>query len=333
MASLAGALAAGLAAMVANLTAGKKGYEAHRELMLRVGVDGQRLKDEFLYDIDRDTDAFNEVMAAMKLPKKTDEEKAARADAMETANKGATLVPLGVLQRCVPALELAREMARHGNRNSISDAGVGGLMGRAAAEGAYYNVLINLKGIDDKAFVEQTRAAADRGAVGAHAVADEIAALVRDELSKSSEESRGGSGLQDNRTLIAEREMPPGCDPTRHADCPGAIPADLPSPAAGAGAATPLGPWLDPALPAPEPDPGSPVSACFLPACAVVSLPGPSAGPGPCSAYPACSGSLPNCSPPVRDGCFRVSVAEALGYCARPRRICWGQDEIARRAA
>ncbi len=184
VASLAGALAAGLAAMVSNLTAGKKGYEAHRELMLRVGIDGQRLKDEFLYDIDRDTDAFNEVMAAMKLPKKTDEEKTARAAAMEAANKGATLVPLGVLQRCVPALELARDMARHGNRNSISDAGVGGLMGRAAAEGAYYNVLINLKGLEDKAFVEQTRAAADAAVARANALADEIAALVKEELNK-----------------------------------------------------------------------------------------------------------------------------------------------------
>ena len=184
VASLAGALAAGLAAMVSNLTAGKKGYEAHRELMLRVGVDGQRLKDEFLYDIDRDTDAFNEVMAAMKLPKKTDEEKAARAAAMEAANKGATLVPLGVLQRCVPALELAREMARHGNRNSISDAGVGGLMGRAAAEGAYYNVLINLKSLEDKAFVKQTRTAADAAVAHANTLADEIAALVKEELNK-----------------------------------------------------------------------------------------------------------------------------------------------------
>jgi glutamate formiminotransferase/formiminotetrahydrofolate cyclodeaminase len=184
VASLAGTLAAGLAAMVSNLTAGKKGYEAHRERMLRVGVDGQRLKDEFLYDIDRDTDAFNEVMAAMKLPKKTDEEKAARTAAMEAANKGATLVPLGVLQRCVPALELALEMARQGNRNSISDAGVGGLMGRAAAEGAYYNVLINLKGLADKAFVEQTRAAADEALAKAHALAGEIAVLVMEELSK-----------------------------------------------------------------------------------------------------------------------------------------------------
>jgi glutamate formiminotransferase/formiminotetrahydrofolate cyclodeaminase len=182
VASLAGALAAGLAAMVANLTAGKKGYEAQRELMLRVGVAAQRLKDEFLFDIDRDTDAFNEVMAAIKLPKKTDAEKAARAAAMEAANKGATLVPLGVLRRAVPALELAREMARHGNRNSISDAGVGGLMGVAAAEGAWYNVMINLKGIGDPAFVETTAREARALLDEAEALGAEIRDLVRTEL-------------------------------------------------------------------------------------------------------------------------------------------------------
>jgi len=183
VASLAGALAAALAAMVSNLTAGKKGYEEQRDRMLRVGVEGQRLKDEFLYDIDRDTEAFNEVMAAIKLPKKTDAEKAARNAAMEAANKGATLVPLGVLRRAVPALELAREMARHGNRNSISDAGVGGLMGLSAAEGAYYNVMINLKGIDDGAF----RDATSREARDLLAQAEKLAAEIRDIVRKDLE--------------------------------------------------------------------------------------------------------------------------------------------------
>ncbi|HOB51289.1 MAG TPA: glutamate formimidoyltransferase [Acidobacteriota bacterium] len=183
VASLAGALAAALAAMVSNLTAGKKGYEEQRDRMLRVGVEGQRLKDEFLYDIDRDTEAFNEVMAAIKLPKKTDAEKAARDAAMEAANKGATLVPLGVLRRAVPALELAREMARHGNRNSISDAGVGGLMGLSAAEGAYYNVMINLKGIDGGAF----RDATSREARDLLAQAEKLAAEIRDIVRKDLE--------------------------------------------------------------------------------------------------------------------------------------------------
>ena len=182
VASLAGALAAALAAMVSNLTAGKKGYEEQRDRMLRVGVEGQRLKDEFLYDIDRDTEAFNEVMAAIKLPKKTDAEKAARNAAMEAANKGATLVPLGVLRRAVPALELALEMARHGNRNSISDAGVGGLMGLSAAEGAYYNVMINLKGIEDGAFRDATSREARALLKQAEELAAEIRDIVRKEL-------------------------------------------------------------------------------------------------------------------------------------------------------
>lgn len=182
VASLAGALAAALAAMVSNLTAGKKGYEEQRDRMLRVGVEGQRLKDEFLYDIDRDTEAFNEVMAAIKLPKKTDAEKAARGAAMEAANKGATLVPLGVLRRAVPALELALEMARHGNRNSISDAGVGGLMGLGAAEGAYYNVMINLKGIEDGAFRDATSREARALLKQAEELAAEIRDIVRKEL-------------------------------------------------------------------------------------------------------------------------------------------------------
>jgi len=182
VASLAGALAAALAAMVSNLTAGKKGYEEQRDRMLRVGVEGQRLKDEFLYDIDRDTEAFNEVMAAIKLPKKTDAEKAARGAAMEAANKGATLVPLGVLRRAVPALELALEMARHGNRNSISDAGVGGLMGLGAAEGAYYNVMINLKGIEDGAFRDATSREARALLEQAEELAAEIRDIVRKEL-------------------------------------------------------------------------------------------------------------------------------------------------------
>lgn len=182
VASLAGALSAGLAVMVSNLTFGKKGYEAVRPVMNRVGLEGQPLKDDFLADIDRDTDAFNEVMAAMKLPRKTDEEKQARSRAMEEANKQATLVPLGVLRRTIPALELVLETARQGNRNSLSDAGVGGLMGKAAAEGAYYNVLINLKGIQDQGFGTATRQEADALVARSRELAAAVETVVLQEL-------------------------------------------------------------------------------------------------------------------------------------------------------
>ena len=182
VAALCGTLSAALAAMVSNLTIDKKGYDAVRDDMIRIGLSGQRLKDEFMADIDRDTEAFNQVMAALKLPKKTDEEKSARAKALEDANKGATLIPLGVLERTLPTLELVREVARKGNQNSLSDSGVGALAGRTAAEGAYYNVMINLKGIQDPAFVAEIRARAVAGLARATALAEEIAAEVRQKL-------------------------------------------------------------------------------------------------------------------------------------------------------
>ena len=154
--ALCGALSGALSSMVAALTHGKKGYEESFEEMERVGIEGQRLKDEFLADVDRDTDAFNRVMDAMRLPKKTDEDKAARDAAIEEATKDATLVPLGVLKRTRGAAELARSVAESGNTNSVSDAGVAALNARAAAEGAYLNVTINLPGIRDEKFKKET---------------------------------------------------------------------------------------------------------------------------------------------------------------------------------
>ena len=156
VAALCGALSGALSAMVGALTHGKKGYEESFDVAEEVGVEAQRLKDEFLADVDRDTEAFNNVMAAARLPKKTDEDKAARQEAMENANKEATLVPLNVLRRTWDAALLARRIAEKGNKNSVSDAGVAALTARAAAEGAYLNVAINLPGIADEDFKEET---------------------------------------------------------------------------------------------------------------------------------------------------------------------------------
>jgi glutamate formiminotransferase/formiminotetrahydrofolate cyclodeaminase len=148
--------------MVAALTHGKKGYEEAFAEADEIGVEGQRLKDEFLADVDRDTEAFNRVMDAMRLPKKTDEDKAAREAAMETANKDATLVPLNVLRRTWDAAELARRVVEKGNKNSVSDAGVAALTARTAAEGAYLNVTINLPGIADEKFRVDTSKEAEK---------------------------------------------------------------------------------------------------------------------------------------------------------------------------
>jgi len=162
VAALCGALSCALSSMVAALTYGKKGYESVYVEMDAVGVQAQRLKDEFSQDIDRDTEAFNQVMAAWRLPKKTVEEITARKQAIEEATRMATLVPLTVLQRCRQAVDLAAAVAKSGNKNSLSDAAVAAATVRAAAEGAFVNVCINLPGIADEVFKNDIRQQAQK---------------------------------------------------------------------------------------------------------------------------------------------------------------------------
>lgn len=149
VAALCGGLSAALSSMVAALTWSKKGMESSRPAMKARGERSQVLKDRFVDAVDRDTDAFNAVLAARRLPKSTDEEKAARARAMEQANQEATRVPLTVLEDSVEALALALEVAKDGNPASVSDAGVAGACALAAAEGASLNVRINLPSVTD----------------------------------------------------------------------------------------------------------------------------------------------------------------------------------------
>jgi glutamate formiminotransferase/formiminotetrahydrofolate cyclodeaminase len=153
--------------------------------MGETGTEAQRLKDAFRDDIDRDTDAFNELFAAMKMKKATPEEAAARDAAMLEATRHATEVPLGVLERAVRAAELAGIVAEKGNRNSLSDAGVAALAARACAEGAYYNVLINLEGFGDPSWAASTRERAARARGEALAKADAVAERVRAELERA----------------------------------------------------------------------------------------------------------------------------------------------------
>ncbi len=149
VAALCGALAAGLASMVAALTWSKRGMEDARPRMKQAGDRAQALKGWFLLAVDRDTDAFNAVLAAMRLPRQTDEQQAARAQALEQANQNATRVPLEVLERSVECFELAQRVAEHGNPASVSDAGVAGAAALAAAEGAALNVRINVPSLTD----------------------------------------------------------------------------------------------------------------------------------------------------------------------------------------
>jgi len=171
VAARAGSLAAALSAMVANLTVGKKGYEASWEAMSELAVRAQAVKASLVRAVDADTSAFNAVMDAMKLPKGNAEEKAARDAALLSGYKAAIEVPLSTAEACVEALRLSLE-ATAGNRNSASDAGVAALMARAGVHGAALNVLINLGSVSDPAYV-----AAKKAAVAAlRASADELCA-------------------------------------------------------------------------------------------------------------------------------------------------------------
>jgi len=156
-AALCGALSASLSSMVSNLTVGKKGYEKVQNDVKNLAVKAQSLKDEFLRAVDLDTESFNKLMETFRLPKKTEAQKEERDLAIEEATKEATLIPFEVLKKSYAALELAKEVILKGNKNSISDAGVAGLAAQAAAEGAYYNIKINLPNIKDKKFISNTK--------------------------------------------------------------------------------------------------------------------------------------------------------------------------------
>lgn len=183
-AALCGALSASLSSMVSNLTVGKKGYEDVQDKIIPLAVAAQELKDTLLKAIDEDTSAFNQVMDAFKLPKKTEDQKSERAAAIEAATQKATLVPLQVAERCVEALELAKEVALTGNKNSISDAGVAGLTAQAGAEGAYYNVKINLPEIHDEVFKRDISAQIISLKQEAERIGKELKNIIEKELDK-----------------------------------------------------------------------------------------------------------------------------------------------------
>jgi len=155
VAALCGAMAASLAAMVGNLTYGKKGYEKVSKEMSETAVTAQEIKAEFLRAVDDDARAFDAVMAAGRMPKATHDEQAAREAAMQTATMGAIDVPMSVMRACAKTLPLVERAARDGNKNSVSDAGVAALCLQAASKGAHLNVLINTHGLADKKAAEK----------------------------------------------------------------------------------------------------------------------------------------------------------------------------------
>jgi glutamate formiminotransferase/formiminotetrahydrofolate cyclodeaminase len=152
VAALMGALGASLGGMVANLSAGKRGWDDKLKYFSDWAVKAQQLKDELLFLVDEDTAAFKKVIDAFALPKESAEEKAARSAAIESATKDAAEVPLKVMETASKSYQLLSEMAEKGNPNSISDVGVGALATRACVEGAALNVRINLGQLKDEKF-------------------------------------------------------------------------------------------------------------------------------------------------------------------------------------
>lgn len=151
--ALAGALAAALAEMVANLTVGKAKYAEVEGEMKELAAKGAALRTELVEDIQKDSTSFNLYMDAIGMPKDTDEEKAARREAMQNGLKAAAQVPLSVAETAFKIFEIAEAVVERGNTNAVTDGLVAAMMARTAVIGALFNVKINLGSIKDEAFV------------------------------------------------------------------------------------------------------------------------------------------------------------------------------------
>ncbi len=169
-----GALGASLSSMVANLSANKRGWESKLEEFSQQAAIAQEIKDKLLYYVDEDTRSFNAIIEAIRLPKDTPEEKQIRSEAIENASQYAARVPLEVMRTAQKAMNPLAEMISKGNPNSITDAGVGILCVKTCVEGAYMNVLINIKDLGNKEVAEQLRSEADKVANEVREQADKI---------------------------------------------------------------------------------------------------------------------------------------------------------------
>ncbi|MBI4416417.1 MAG: cyclodeaminase/cyclohydrolase family protein [Euryarchaeota archaeon] len=148
--AICGAMSAALSRMVANLAAGKQGYEGVQSDLAVIEARGKTLQARFLFLADEDARAYDEVVAAMRMARGTDGQRAARKEAMQAAYRRATEVPLQTMRACLEALELATEAAEKGNRSAITDAGVAALVAQAAMRGAALNARVNLASIADQ---------------------------------------------------------------------------------------------------------------------------------------------------------------------------------------
>lgn len=173
IAALNAAIAAALTEMVANLTIGRKKYEDKEELMKQIALQAGQFQSDFIKDIDADSDAYNKVFDAFKLPKETEEEKADRSKQIQLATKIAAEVPLEVARKAYAMMEIIAKAAEEGNQNAVTDACVGIMTARTAVLGAILNVRINLTSIKDEEYVKS--------------LTDEVNQLEKDAVAKEQE--------------------------------------------------------------------------------------------------------------------------------------------------
>ena len=160
--ALSGSIAAALTEMVAGLTIGKKKYADVEEQMKQLVERVQKIRQQLLLDVDRDSEAYNVVFAAFQMPKETDEEKAARSAQIQEATKIAANVPMEVARRVYSLLSDIEEVVSNGNQNAVTDGCVAMMSARNAIIGALFNVRINLTSIKDEQYVADMTAEADR---------------------------------------------------------------------------------------------------------------------------------------------------------------------------
>jgi glutamate formiminotransferase / formiminotetrahydrofolate cyclodeaminase len=182
IAAYVGALGVSLGTMVANLSSHKRGWDDKWEYYSDWAEKGQSHKHQLLHLVDQDTNAFNRIMDAFGLPKKTDEDKKRRKEAIAQATKEATMVPFHVMETSLQSMEVMLEMAKTGLPASISDAGVGAMCARTAVRGAHLNVKINVKDFEDRGFSNEILAKSELIVSQAEQLEIEIMKIVNEQL-------------------------------------------------------------------------------------------------------------------------------------------------------
>lgn len=178
VAALEGALGAALTAMVCTLTEGKRQYAQHRDFVLQVQAEAAALQEKFMDVMDRDTEAFLVVSRAYAMPKATEEEKAARSAAIQKGLEGCTATPFEMMELAAQTIRLTESLLGRFNESAASDLGVAALSLRAAVQGAWLNVLINIGSLKDKELAEQYRIKGQTLVDGVVAAADRVYAQV-----------------------------------------------------------------------------------------------------------------------------------------------------------